>query len=229
MTGEDVDVGPDSSVEESQEPADETRVSSRRIILTLSSAGAIAGLLLVFVYRATLPAIEAHKAEVLRQAVSEVLKGPARYDTLYVAGEGLAVELPFGSRERDVEKVYLGYDGAGQVMGFAVQAGEPGFQDIIEIIYGFDPATGKLLGMKVLESKETPGLGDKIEKDESFVTQFDGARPPLLLVKRAGGAENEVDSITGATISSRAVVRIINHSLERLRPALEARFEEGAP
>jgi electron transport complex protein RnfG len=229
VTGEDVDIRPDSSVKESPEPADEKRVSSLRIILTLSSAGAIAGLLLVFVYRATLPAIEAHKAEVLRQAVNEVLKGPARCDTLYVAGEGLAAELPYGYRERDVEKVYLGYDAVGRAMGFAVQAGEPGFQDIIELIYGFDPAADKLLGMKILESKETPGLGDKIEKDQGFVTQFDGARPPLLLVKRAGGAENEVDSITGATISSRAVVRIINRSLERLRPALEARFEEAAP
>ncbi len=111
----------------------------------------------------------------------------------------------------------------------AVKAAAAGFQDIITLIYGFDPTSGKLLGMKVLGSKETPGLGDKIEKDLSFVAEFDGAVPPLAAVKRPTGAPGEIDAITGATISSRAIVRIINQSLARLRTPIEAHFAEASP
>jgi len=201
-------------------------VSSLRMILTLGAAGALAGLLIVMVFNATLPAIEAHRAEAVRLAVTEVLQQPARYEALSVTEAGL-VELP----REDVQPanavlVYVGFDEGGRATGVAVTAAEAGFQDIVGLIYGFDPQSGTLLGMKVLESKETPGLGDKIQKDARFVAQFAGARPPLEAVKRPKGEEGEIDSITGATISSRAVVRIINNSLERLRPRIEAHFQE---
>jgi electron transport complex protein RnfG len=78
--------------------------------------------------------------------------------------------------------------------------------------------------MKVLESKETPGLGDKIFKDMDFVTGFQGVETPIVGVKQgaATGAENEVDMITGATISSRTVIGIINHRVEALGTIMEA-------
>jgi electron transport complex protein RnfG len=78
--------------------------------------------------------------------------------------------------------------------------------------------------MKVLESKETPGLGDKIEKDMDFVTAFDGVAAPIEGVKAGDGSgdPHEVDLITGATISSRTLIRIINNALERLEPMLDA-------
>ena len=66
----------------------------------------------------------------------------------------------------------------------AVSRGESGFQDVVQVIFGFDPTTGKILGMKVLDSKETPGLGDKIFKDKAFVDQFfAGPDTPLIPVK----------------------------------------------
>ncbi len=201
-------------------------VRSWQLLTTLGTGGALAGLLLVFVFESTQPAIQAHKAEVLRQAIQEVLKAPDRYDTLYVTATGLAAEPPGGADPQQFEQVYLGYRGA-EPVGFALTAGEPGFQDIIQIIFGYDPATRTLLGMKVLESKETPGLGDKIEKDAAFVAQFDGAVPPIVGVKRgqAGDDPSKIDIITGATISSRTVIRIIDNTLERLRPFLE--YEGG--
>jgi electron transport complex protein RnfG len=109
----------------------------------------------------------------------------------------------------------------------AIKAAAAGFQDVISLIYGFDPTSGSLTGMKILSSKETPGLGDKIEKDHAFVAQFDAVATPLVAVKRTTGAPGEIDAITGATISSRAVVRIINESLARLRTPIEAHFSEG--
>ena len=68
--------------------------------------------------------------------------------------------------------------------------------------------------MKVLDHSETPGLGNKIE-EQPFVGEFDGVDTPLEGVKpdRNTGAPNQVDMITGVTISSRAVVRIINERL----------------
>jgi electron transport complex protein RnfG len=204
-------------------------VPSWRLLVTLGSAGAIAGLLLVFVYQATQPAIQAYRAMMLRQAVQEVLKGPERWDTLYVVDEVLTLQPPVDADAASLEMVFLGYREDGQPVGFAISGGEFGFQDIIDLIFGYDPETRTVIGMKVLANKETPGLGDKIEKDSAFVAEFDGPEAPLVGVKsgRATGAANEVDMITGATISSRAVIAIINHRLERLAPMLEA-YLEGA-
>jgi electron transport complex protein RnfG len=212
-----------------QAPLQGEEVPSWRLLVTLGGAGAIAGLLLVFVYQATQPAIQAYKAMVLRQAVQEVLKGPERWDTLYVVDSGLTLQPPEGADAASLEMVFLGYQEDGRPIGFAITGAEFGFQDIIELIFGYDPQTRTVIGMKVLSYKETPGLGDKIEKDSAFVAEFDGAETPIAGVRtgRATGAANEVDMITGATISSRAVIDIINHRLERLGPMLEA-YLEGA-
>jgi electron transport complex protein RnfG len=204
-------------------------VPAWRLLVTLGSAGAIAGLLLVFVYQATQPAIQAYKAMVLRQAVQEVLKGPQRWDTLYVVDDGLTLQPPAGVDATSLDMVFLGYREDGEPIGFAITGAEFGFQDIIELIFGYDPVTHTVLGMKVLSSKETPGLGDRIEKDSAFIAGFEGPKAPIVGVKigRATGAADEVDMITGATISSRAVIGIINHRLERLGPMLES-YLQGA-
>jgi electron transport complex protein RnfG len=199
-------------------------VPAWRLLVTLGVAGALAGFLLVFVFQVTAPIIERNKAERLAAAVQEVLKGPVRYDTLFVIDDRLTDVLPDGVDARSFDQVYRGYDADGQLIGYAMAAGEPGFQDIVRLIFGYDYATSTLLGMKVLESKETPGLGDKIEKDMGFVGQFDGATAPLVGVKPRDGTgdPHEVDMITGATISSRTVIKVINNALSRLDPMLEA-------
>jgi electron transport complex protein RnfG len=83
----------------------------------------------------------------------------------------------------------------------------------------------------VLENKETPGLGDKIEKDTGFVAHVARAAVPVRGVKagKATGDPHEVDMITGATISSRAVIRIINAALERFGPMIDAHRPALAP
>lgn len=204
----------------------ETR--SAKLLWTLGTAGALAGVLIVTAHQMTAPRIEAYKAMKLREAVSEVLGGPDHWDTLYVVHGRLTASVPAGVDERDLETVFLGYRGDGTLIGFAATGAEPGFQDIVELIFGYDPVTKTVLGMKVLSSRETPGLGDKIVSDASFQNEFHGPRAPLEGVKagRATGADNEVDMITGATISSRTVIGIINHRLERLAPLFEAYLQE---
>jgi electron transport complex protein RnfG len=206
-----------------------TGVPTTKLLAVLGASGAVAGALVVVAFQLTAPPIAAHKAEVLARAVEEVLKAPHRYDTLYVYQGALTARLPAGVEARGLERVFLGYNESGERVGFAISGAEPGFQDIIELIFGYDAATHTLLGMKILSNRETPGLGDKIEKDERFVAEFSGPQTPLVGVKagRATGAANEIDMITGATISSRAVIGIINRKLERLGPLLEAYGGEG--
>jgi electron transport complex protein RnfG len=195
-----------------------------RLLGTLGVAGALAGLLLVMVHQWTQPRILAYQARVLEAAIQDVLGGPERYETLFVVEGTLTAELPAGVDSLAVERVYVGYDANDQPAGFAIPGAKPGFQDVIRLIFGFDPATDQVLGMKVLESKETPGLGDKIEKDSVFVARFVGALTPLEGIKAGSGTGDpaEIDMITGATISSRTVITIINERLEALSPELRA-------
>lgn len=202
-----------------------------RLVLTLAFAGALAGLLIVTVFQWAQPRIQAHQAEVLRGAVAEVLGGPERTERFFVHQGTLTADAPAVADTLQVERVFLGYDAAGAPIGFAVTGAQPGFQDLVHVIFGYDPRTQRVLGMKVLDNKETPGLGDAIEKDARFVSGFAGKLAPLLGVKPGAGrgGENEVDMITGATISSRTVISVINDRIEKLHPVLEARMEGGAP
>ena len=195
----------------------EVQASSARLISTLAVAGALAGLVIVLVFQWAQPRIEAYQAMVLREAVTEVLGGPERYETVFIEDGRLTAQPQ--SDTAALDRVYVGFDASDRPVGVAMVGAEPGFQDVIRLIFGFDPATGDVLGMKVLESKETPGLGDKIEKDSTFIGEFLGVGTPLVGVKkgRESGVHAEVVMITGATISSKAIIQIINNRLEGVR------------
>ena len=205
-------------------------VSAFRLILTLAVAGGLAGLIIVLVHQWSRPRIEAHQARVLQEAIFEVLGGPDRYETAFLVDGSFTTQPPVSADTAALERVYVGYDGGGRPVGVAVAGAEPGFQDVIRLIFGYRPDSGEVVGMKILESKETPGLGDKIEKDSAFVDEFAGVAAPLEGVKagRAGGTPNEVDMITGATISSKAVIDIINHRLEGLAVPIGQFWAGGA-
>jgi electron transport complex protein RnfG len=214
----------DSATAESQDIPVKEAVSTFRLVATLAVAGALAGLLIVLVNQHTKPIIDKYKAEQLQKAVYEVLPGVERYNTFYLVDKALSISLPEGAKESEFKRIYVGYDSSDQVSGVAISRGESGFQDVVQVIFGFDPATGKLTGMKVLDSKETPGLGDKIFKDMAFVEQFfAGPETPLVGVKIGAGKgrPNEIDTITGATISSKVVIDIINHGLEEWKPIID--------
>ncbi|MFN8583140.1 MAG: RnfABCDGE type electron transport complex subunit G [Gemmatimonadaceae bacterium] len=192
-----------------------------RLVATLGIAGALAGLLVAGVYRVTLPPIEKHRALVMQGAIAEVLRQPSRWDTLYLEGSALT-KHPRGNAT-ELERVFVGYDATGKNIGAAISAGEPGFSEIISLMFGYDVVSGQVLGLKILEEKETPGLGDKIERDSTFVRQFAGAKTPVKPVKKRSGSDpTEIDAISGATISSRAVTRIINHAVAKWAPLLSA-------
>ena len=204
---------------------------SWRLVSVMTAAGALAGLLIVSTYELTLPRIQHHQAQVMADAIQEVLEAPARYDTLYAAGGKLVKRLPAGAEARSAERIFLGYDRTGKRIGFAMSATETGFQDPVTVMFGYDAAARQVIAMRVIASKETPGLGDKIVSDSTFVNAFQAVAVPIEGVKkdRATGAAREVVMITGATISSRAVIRIINDAIAKWRPLMDAYHEEATP
>jgi len=198
---------------------------SARLVATLGLAGLLSGLIIVSVFEATRPTITAYQAKILRQAVFKVLPDTVHMQRLVYRDGRLLVKE---TEDQDEEALFGGYDAQGRLLGYAIPGAGPGFQDTIHLIYGYRPTARRVVGMEILESRETPGLGDKIYKDAVFVAGFRylAIDPQIETVKRGTqAAVNQVNAITGATISSKAVVRIINQGnarwLERL-PAPEA-------
>lgn len=163
----------------------------------------IAAFSLSFVYRHTKPIIDQNRREELRRSLSEVLPGakidynPVTEGEIYDAVKSNATLLEFYKGMKDGEAVYAALVSIG------------GYQGAIKLLIGFDTKGPNVLGVKVLEHAETPGLGSRIE-EESFLSQFKGKLR----------ARNEYDTITGATISSSAV---INGLVNALTPLLKAR------
>jgi electron transport complex protein RnfG len=190
------------------------------IVFTLTLAGLLSGAAIVASYRATLPAIRAHQAEALRRAVFEVLPGTTEMSRL--VWDGTALTPATAEASGDQEAIFAGRRADGSLVGYAIPAAGAGFQDTIKLLYGLDASGQQVIGMTVLESRETPGLGDRIYKDQTFVDEFRALAvdPLITLIKGHGTAPNEVDAITGATISSQAVVRILNEANTRWRARL---------
>lgn len=195
---------------------------SLRLVFTLTLAGLLSGLAIVGIYDATLPTITANKARALQTAVFKVLPGITTFQALGYRDDKLFAQVDNASR---TDVVYAGFDRKERLVGYAIPGEGPGFQDTIKLLYGYRPNEGHISGMEVLESRETPGLGDKIYKDPNFVASFRGLRPdPAIVAVKKGkkSAPNEIDAITGATISSAAIVRIINKANARWLPRLMA-------
>lgn len=195
---------------------------STEMIRTLVLTALVCGFLIVTAFQTTLPTIKKNKARVLKQAVLEVVPGAVQSKIFKVDETGKA-SLLVGEDEK-AKKFYAAYNGEGNLAGVAIETYGQGFQDVIRIIYGYSPEKQSIIGIKVLETKETPGLGDKIEKDPSYRANFedldvsltsDGKRlkNEIEIVKKGKKTKRwQVDTITGATISSKAVGKMIQKS-----------------
>ncbi len=128
--------------------------------------------------------------------------------------------------------VYRAMDADGAQVGWVVPADGPGFADKIEVLVGLDTKAETITGLYVLSQKETPGLGNKITFKRNkpgdkplYLDNFPGkdATKPLEVVKRPAKPDtNEVEAVTGATVSSKSVTKAINTTLNELRGKLAA-------
>lgn len=209
---------------EMQNPA-----NSKKMLLAMVGIGIISAFLIVMSFELTLPRVTRLKAEALEKAIFDVLPGTVNTQTYGVNAKGELFELADGDKPETT--LYAGYTSEGNLVGYAIEASGQGYADIIRVLYGYDPAKQTIIGFQVLESKETPGLGDKIAKDERFQNNFNALdvsisengqlRNKVITVKQ-GEKQNgwEIDGITGATISSRAVGNIIGESTSKVVPVL---------
>jgi electron transport complex protein RnfG len=200
------------------------------MIAVMGSVGLIASVLLVATYQLTAPYIARNRAAYLEQAIFEVLPAATQKTTFVRTSDDRLVTLE--SEDDDRYRLYAGYDAQGALVGLAVEAQGQGYQDVLRLLYGYSLDCACVVGMKVLESKETPGLGDRIEKDAAFLANFDALDVALApgggrllhgveAVKKGTKTEAwQVEAITGATISSRAVASIIDRSAAEILPVI---------
>jgi len=193
--------------------------------------GILCSLLIVAVYWSTLPYVEANKEAALRRAIYSVLGKVNKVQTLqwqnnrWLVSNGIDYSVS--------NKVFAGLDENNGLVAFAVMASGKGYQDSIELMYGYSPIRQAIIGLSILENRETPGLGNKIASDPNFLAQFhqlnvslNESRTRLLheiiVAKKGRKAQAwQIDSISGATISSKAVAEILNKSASQWIPRLK--------
>ena len=191
------------------------------ISLALVFGGGLAGVQLTLG-----PRIEANKVNETLERVPELVLGrslartfSAQNQTLEVVPERIEVALNDQTR---FYSVYLAtYQG--DLRGWVTKAGGQGYADKIELLIGLDPNVETITGLFILDQKETPGLGNKIVTAE-WRRQFNQKplKGRLKVVKHGADAADEIDAVTGATISSKSVVAIINSAVTDLKGPLMA-------
>jgi electron transport complex protein RnfG len=176
------------------------------------------GLLIAVADAAWSAKIEQNKAEKLRGLMAGLISDANSFE--------LAIKeanVP-GDKGRMIKTdIYKALDKQGNCAGFAFVAVGAGFADKIELVVAVDAKCEKLLSFNVLSSNETPGFGNKM-KNDSFRNQFKGAPAgKLLLVKigDAGKIDNEIVAISGATVTSTAVINIFNKSVISVKEQLQ--------
>lgn len=111
----------------------------------------------------------------------------------------------------DGTSIVAAFDESGNVIGYVVVNTAKGYGGDISVMTGVD-TEGKVKGVNILSHGETAGLGAKAaEKD--FRSRFEGLVQGITVSKDKPG-ENSIDAITGATITSRAVVNAVNAAIE---------------
>lgn len=208
--------------------------NSKKMLFAMAGIGTLCALLIVLTYEGTLPRINHLKSEALEQAIFKVLPGISQTQAFTLDAND---ELVLATGKDQTAMLYAGYDENGQLKGVAIEATGQGYADKIKILYGYDPFKEAVVGFYVLETKETPGLGDKIEKDPDFLANFEsldvsinetkeGLANPVVTVKSGEKSQPwQIDGITGATISSRAIGDIINKSAGKWAPLIQRQLE----
>lgn len=180
--------------------------SFTKMFLNLTVVGVASGVILAVSFGVFDPLIQINKEKELKESIFVVLPEAKDYKVL---------EKAIG---KDKLTIYEGIDASGQPVGIAFKADGGGFQGNIGIMVGLNLDYLKLKGIKVLDQLETPGLGNRIS-EPAFEGQFKNIEitPKVIYIKnRKPEKPNQIQAITGATISSDAVVKNINNAVARV-------------
>ncbi len=202
--------------------------SSTKLISTLAVVAMISGLLVVLVYEYTKPIIAENQRLATERAIFKVLPKATSRLTFLIDQD----RLTLADDKATGELIYAGYDDANQLVGIALNAAAQGYQDTVILLYGYQPNSGCIIGFDVLKSTETPGFGTKITTDPDFLANFKcldakvnnqqtGLAHTIKTV-RNGSKQNawEIDAISGSTITSNAIGRMLDKSGQALHPVI---------
>lgn len=211
----------------------------KSIYRVLIITGAVCAAIIALAFVITAPIIERNKATSIEHAIHAVL--PAAHRSIVYALTDTDHFSPITHTGNETnEHVFVGYDKSGKFVGFAMEAQSRGYQDTIRLLYAYAPERDAIIGLVVLENRETPGLGDRIVKDSAFARNFaaldvrlanDGQQllNPIQVVRHGTkSAPSQIDAITGATVSSRAVGTALSNSANFWIPRLKAHAKEFA-
>jgi Na+-translocating ferredoxin:NAD+ oxidoreductase subunit G len=182
-------------------------------LITLFSGGVLSAL-----NEVTAPLIRDHQLKELKAAIADVLPPIDDYDEI---SQG-PITLYIGHKAGETDPVGVAF----RVIG-------NGFQGKLAIMVGVKPNFEEIVGLKVLEQVETPGLGTKIVEDPShkadpywFPKQFKGLRiqPSITVIKNVKPTKpHEIQAISGATITSQAVADILNAEIGQAKAIYQGR------
>ncbi|MFC1677507.1 FMN-binding protein [Planctomycetota bacterium] len=176
------------------------------------------GLLIAVTNAALDPMIKQNEKDKLNTLMSQLITDA---NTFEVAVQDAVVE---GSKGKQLKTtIYKALDDNGQTVGFAFIAIGPGFADKIKLVIATDRKSEKFFGFKVLASNETPGFGDRIKYDY-FQNQFKLAPTGNIELSKVGDAgqiDSRIIAISGATVSSDAVVNIFNTYTDTIKQTLQ--------
>ena len=179
-------------------------------VIALTIIAALAGVALSGVYSVTKDRSDEQKALAEAAAYREVCPEAASFSFDEKAKEILGDE---GATYEDatVYACFVGKDEADHVVGYVLSVGAQGFGGPVVMALGLTPEGG-ITGINFTTLTETAGLGMKAD-EPAFRDQFTGKSGKLTLVKGEASAENEISAITGASVTSGAVLRAVNAGL----------------
>lgn len=177
------------------------------------------GLLLAVTNAAWQPRIIQNEKDKFENLAREMLVGETTFE---IIADTFEVKLGKGKIDTvELQKAVIG----DQHVGWAFICQGSGFADKIKLILVVDAGFENLKGFGVLSSNETPGFGDKITIKKGFYQkQFIGAPSTKLILSKAGDEtiiDAEIISITGATVTSEAVVKILNTYILQIKTLLK--------
>ena len=193
------------------------RIPKPVIVLTVITI--VAGLALSGVFSMTRQTIEDQDAAAARASFQVVCPGAETFEeteaiTEAIAGqEGGVYGTSFGRCK--INEAYLGRDAAGNTVGYVVSVTtSDGFDGNITLALGVN-ADGVVNGISFTELHETAGMGMRAD-EEAFKGQFAGKSDDPFQMTKSGeaGAANEIEAISGASVTSRAVVNAVNAGLD---------------
>lgn len=175
------------------------------MVVVLAVISMVAAGLLSMVYQSTSVIIEENAARALESSVFEVLAGTTTVNIIRANPDELGVDDPKTMKEKEQKTtlIYQGEDEQGKIIGYAFVGEGNGYGGVVKVLVGVGESSNEILAIKVLEHTETPGLGSKVE-DASFRNQFVGKTASDAF--RLG---QDLDSISGATVSSQAVAEAV--------------------